>query len=304
VLTPSGSRLTAVDRLLDGVNVEVAPLAGRAGATPTVHSLRGGGCVIGLVCGATLRLSTDRVTIVPSTRGAGDVPKGAGPRIVGVDPGESPIVSACVRIRATYQGIVDLFDQFPEPLVEDVATDDRIGRCRRDLMDEIAEERPGRWAIAATLLRGIILLVLRRCFARGAGKPAWVAALGNAQLGRAVAAMCAHPEHAFTLPELAEIAGMSRSVFAAGFAETLKQPPIEFLKTLRLARAATLLAESELPIKAIAASVGYESRSSFTRAFVAYHGAAPAAFRAAAESPRGGAAVNVLRLVTGGRGGH
>ena len=274
-----------------------------AGTIPTVHFLRGGVCVIGLVCGATLRLSTDSVTIVPPTRGAGVAPNGAGPRIVAVDRGESPIATACVDIRVTYHGVIDLFDQLPEPVVEEVATVDRIGRWHRDLVDEIGEERSGRWAIAATLLRGIILLVLRRCVARGAGKPAWMAALEDSRLGRAIAAMSAHPEHAFTLPELAEIAGMSRSVFAAGFAATLKQPPMEFLKTLRLARAAKLLTQSELPIKAIAASVGYESRSSFTRAFVACHGVAPAVFRAAAESQPDRPPVNALPLVMGGANG-
>jgi acetolactate synthase-1/2/3 large subunit len=70
--------------------------------------------------------------------------------------------------------------------------------------------------------------VLRRCFERAGGSQAWAATLDDTRLGRAVAAMREHPEHAFTLTELAEIAGMSRTVFAARFAEALAQPPIEF----------------------------------------------------------------------------
>jgi transcriptional regulator GlxA family with amidase domain len=86
----------------------------------------------------------------------------------------------------------------------------------------------------------------------------------------------------FTVTELAEVAGMSRTVFAARFTSAMARPPIEFLKGLRFARAAHLLARTDLPVKAIASRVGYASRSSFTRAFVAHHGAPPTDFRATA----------------------
>src|SRR5258708_20934862 len=101
------------------------------------------------------------------------------------------------------------------------------------------------------------------------------------------------PEQRFTLPRLAEVAGMSRTVFAARFAEAWSQSPIEFLKGLRLARAAQLLTRTDLPVKAVAGRVGYASRSAFTRAFVACHGIGPLAFRAASgESGPGPRAVN------------
>ena len=64
---------------------------------------------------------------------------------------------------------------------------------------------------------------------------------------------------------------------------------MEFLKTVRLDRAAYLLTSTDLPIKGIARRVGYISRSSFTRAFIAAHGLAPLAFRSAARAQDGGA---------------
>jgi AraC family transcriptional regulator, activator of mtrCDE len=94
------------------------------------------------------------------------------------------------------------------------------------------------------------------------------------------------PEQPFTLPTLAEVAGMSRSVFAARFADGLGQSPIGFLKTLRLARATRLLLATDLPVKTVAVRVGYSSRSSFTRAFAACHGVGPMAFRSGAHEPR------------------
>jgi transcriptional regulator GlxA family with amidase domain len=137
--------------------------------------------------------------------------------------------------------------------------------------------------MAATLVRRGLILLLRRCFDHGGCPAPWLAMLDDGRLGRVVAAMQDQPKHAFSLTELAELAGMSRSVFAARFVGALAQPPLGFLKTVRLDRAAELLTHTDEPVKVVAAEVGYLSRSSFTRAFAARHGAAPAAFRMASH---------------------
>jgi AraC-like DNA-binding protein len=53
----------------------------------------------------------------------------------------------------------------------------------------------------------------------------------------------------------------------------------------QLSRGAELLARTDLAVKAISGEVGPVSRSSFTRAFIARHGAAPRPFRATAPGP-------------------
>ncbi len=78
---------------------------------------------------------------------------------------------------------------------------------------------------------------------------------------------------------------MSRSVFAARFTTSLDRPPMEFLKEMRLELAARLLARTDLPVKAVAARVGYSSRSAFSRAFQASHRVGPAAFRLDERAP-------------------
>jgi transcriptional regulator GlxA family with amidase domain len=151
-------------------------------------------------------------------------------------------------------------------------------------MAEIAGQRPGRRAMMELLLREGLILFLRRACRRDA-RVSWMGALEDAGLGRAVAAMRDRPEHAFTLQRLAEVAGMSRSVFAARFAESLDRSPMEFLKVIRLSRAAALLIRTNLPVKTVAARVGYSSRSSFTRAFLSTHRIGPTAFRAEGREP-------------------
>jgi AraC-like DNA-binding protein len=259
--------MISLDRLLNGLDVEVELLPGetmssrcagsRVGQTTPLRARRCGAAVFELVGGSTLCVSPHRVIVVPPSRGG-----------------------KVVVVVAEDRGLVDL----AEPLVEDLSTEDPIRQAFDELLDEIADARPGYRAMSATLLRRCLVLLLRRHFPRGIG-PAWLAALDDGRLGRAISAMRDRPEHCFTLAELAEVAGMSRSVFAVRFASALAKSPIEFLKALRLERAADLLSRTDLPVKAVAAKVGYSSRSAFTRAFVARHGMGPTIFRMATRAP-------------------
>jgi AraC family transcriptional regulator, activator of mtrCDE len=284
--------MISLDKLLDGLEVEVEPFLvcdprrepagdGARAASATIHCTLNGSGSLELAGGASVRVSTGSVSVVPTRLGARLVPDRGSRR----DP---DVLVASGRIRATYRGSIDLFDHLREPLIEHVGPDDPLSRSFEDLLDEIRGGRPGCRAMAEALLRRCLILLLRRYCAGGERQPSWLAALEDARLGRAVALMQERPEQSFSLPRLAEVAGMSRSVFAARFAEAWSQSPIEFLKGLRLARAAQLLTRTDLPVKAVAGRVGYASRSAFTRAFVARHGIGPLAFRAASGEPAPG----------------
>ena len=301
-----------LERLLDGLDLTVDPLVicdvrrgwprGRQRDESCVRCTLDGGAVLEFVGGATVRVSLQRVVVVPPHLRGHFPPRAEPPapmtararaarkwlpsRCPEPDAGQSDILVARGRIQATYQGTVGLFDHLREPLVECLGADDPLRRAFLDLVDEIGVQRPGYRAMAEALLRRCLVLLLRRLCDRHAQRLGWLAPLEDSRLGRVVTAMQDRPEHCFTLPALAEAAGMSRSVFAARFAGALGQPPIEFLKTLRLTRAARLLLATDLPVKSVASRVGYSSRSSFTRAFVARHGVGPMAFRAAAREGR------------------
>jgi AraC-like DNA-binding protein len=240
-----------LDRILDGLEVDI-----ERGALPAT-----GGRVLPLACGASVRLSESDVTILPARR-----------RLRSASRGKA-------RIRVTYRHVMNLFDHLERALVIPFNGDEALSRCVALLVDEIAADRPGRATMAATLLRELLILTLRRCAECGALHEAWLAALEDPRLAPVLAAMRDRPDHTFTVAELAELAGMSRTVFAARFVDALAQPPFEFLTRLRLERAAELLTSTELPVKTVAAQVGYSSRSSFTRAFLATYGAAPKSFR-------------------------
>jgi AraC-like DNA-binding protein len=74
---------------------------------------------------------------------------------------------------------------------------------------------------------------------------------------------------------LAERVGMSRSVFALRFRETVGATPMEYLTRWRMLLAADRLENSSDGLSAIAQSLGYESESAFGKAFRRVMGCSP-----------------------------
>jgi AraC family transcriptional activator of mtrCDE len=300
-----------LERLLDGLDVTVDPLVvsgdrhgrppGCQADEPSLRVTLDGRAVFELAGGATLCVSRHRVVVVPPhprgllARGRGRSPtapaRSARARLSSRAPavGMPDAVRAWGQVHATYQGTVGVFDHLREPLIERLAADDPLRGALQELLDELIGQQPGYRAMVEALVRRWLILLLRRLCDHDGQRLSWLALLEDSRLGRVVTAMQDRPEHSFTLPALAEVAGMSRSVFAARFAGALGQPPIEFLKRLRLARAARLLVGTDLPVKSVATRVGYSSRSSFTRAFVTSHGVGPTAFRVAGRERRASA---------------
>lgn len=82
-----------------------------------------------------------------------------------------------------------------------------------------------------------------------------------------------------TLDSLAQLAGLSAHHFHRLFREIVGEPPIAYVKRLRLERAAVWLKHSRRPITDIAFEVGYQTHEAFTRAFKARFGVPPRRFR-------------------------
>jgi transcriptional regulator GlxA family with amidase domain len=107
-----------------------------------------------------------------------------------------------------------------------------------------------------------------------------LSALSDKHLSKAVAGIHQEPEKAWTLEELAHIAGMSRARFAAHFLATMGKTPFEYLAVWRIGAAQTLLKKGE-PLKMIAPSVGYASAGALSRSFSLRVGMPPMAWLAA-----------------------
>ncbi len=84
---------------------------------------------------------------------------------------------------------------------------------------------------------------------------------------------------AWSVPELAQRVGVSRSVLTEHFRRYLDQPPIRYLARWRLQLAAQQMKIEHLPIKSIADQYGYESKAAFNRAFKRCFGLPPGDWR-------------------------
>lgn len=133
------------------------------------------------------------------------------------------------------------------------------------------------------LLLQCMIEMLRARLASGDPGVTWLASLADPGLWLGLRAMLDDPGNPHTLESLAGAAGMSRSRFAARFRAAYGRGAMTLLRDLRLAHAAQLLTERRMSVDQVARAVGFQSRSAFSRAFVAMWGASPRAFRARSD---------------------
>lgn len=201
------------------------------------------------------------------------------PRFVAGPDGDRELVVACGRLHARYAAGLGLFDLMHDPVVLDFSDSPEMQATFERLLRESVEAAPGSRAMTTALMNECLVLVLRRLCVDGECQLPWLVALEDRRMARVVDAVLADPAAPHTVASLAATAAMSRSAFAAAFAEGFGRPPMEFVREVRLRRAAELLRTTDLPVDAVGRRVGYGSRSHFSRAFTGSFGASPRRFR-------------------------
>jgi AraC-like DNA-binding protein len=104
--------------------------------------------------------------------------------------------------------------------------------------------------------------------------------LADPQLAKALAYIHADVGRGWTVAELAGRAGMSRSVFARRFSDTVGAAPVEYLLRWRMALAKDALLNGRGSLEEIAATIGYQSASAFSTAFSHRVGCPPSDYAA------------------------
>ncbi|MAU52516.1 MAG: AraC family transcriptional regulator [Roseovarius sp.] len=275
------------DRILDALEISAEPFAicalegacclglGRA-PRATLHYVLGGEGVLSVQGGAPLGLEPGRLVLVPASRSLSLVNRGGAQaglpacRPAGLDlqehvargAGAGVMVVLCSAISLGLRGTHGLIDLLRAPLSLDVTRSPVAAQAMAALVAEMGSDRPGQRAMVRALLLQCLIEMLRTRLESGDPGVTWLAALADPGLWRGLRAMLEDPGRPHTLESLAEAAGMSRSRFAARFQAAYGQGAMTLLRDLRLARA-----------------VGFQSRSAFTRAFVAMWGETPRAFR-------------------------
>jgi AraC-like DNA-binding protein len=144
------------------------------------------------------------------------------------------------------------------------------------MMQELREPQPGGFLIAQHLAHMMLVQALRLHLAEGlSGGVGWLFALADKQMSAAINAMHEEPGHRWTLQELAERVGMSRSTLSQKFKKTVGQSPMDYLTRWRMAVAGDKLVNSSDPVSAISLALGYESEAAFSTAFKRVMGCSP-----------------------------
>ena len=169
------------------------------------------------------------------------------------------------------------------------AADDAPGAARMHMLttamqEELEDARAGAEAIATDLASALFVMVVRVHLHREGNGSGLLGLLAHRQLGRAVAAMLDDPARNWTLDELATCANALRASLVRMFRRTAQRPPLAVLAELRLELARRKLSGPASPIAAIAAEVGYQSESAFSRAFHRRFGVRPGEVRASAPA--------------------
>jgi AraC family transcriptional activator of mtrCDE len=199
--------------------------------------------------------------------------------------GKAQIIVICGFFHARYGSSTDLFEQLRSPIVEQFDASDRLDQTLKSAMAELVAQEVGSAAMSEALLKQVIVALVRRSLS---SMNLWVerfAMLRDPQVARAFSSMAADPVSAHTLQGLARSVGLSRSAFMARFSEVTGHTPMRILRGLRMRLAAQQLRTTNRSLDEIVRSVGYESRSSFARAFRQTYGRDPSEYRASA-TPR------------------
>ncbi len=185
----------------------------------------------------------------------------------------------CGQISASHDGALGLFELFQSPMIQAFSSDATLRGTFELMLAEVAAPSLGTQAMTELLMKQCLIVMLRQHLLSGDAASPLLRALREPKLARAVVAVLEHPGAPYSVDSLASLAGMSRTSFAVRFSEVFGQGPMDFVQRVRLRIAARLLTATDLPVKVISGSVGYASRSAFSRVFETSYGLNPSDFR-------------------------
>jgi AraC-like DNA-binding protein len=148
------------------------------------------------------------------------------------------------------------------------------------LVDEAASGRVGSEAMLAKLSEALFVDTLRRYVAAlPEQQTGWLTGARDPIVGRSLGLLHSRVAHPWTIADLADEVGISRSALVERFTRYLSEPPMTYLTRWRLQLAARSLEKTSRGVAEIAGDIGYESEAAFNRAFKREFGQPPGRYR-------------------------
>jgi AraC-like DNA-binding protein len=208
------------------------------------------------------------------------VPVRDGMLVVDATDGREPTLRiACGAVLPDPSGSYGLLEGLTRPVAENLSDVPVVSAAFAALLEEVAAPTEGTRPLTSALMKACLVVLLRRHLqtSRLAGNAP--ALFQDGRIGRAIAAVLDRPAAPHAVTSLAKEAGMSRSAFAREFKAALGLTPMDYVARVRLNLAHRLLLSTGIAVETIAATVGFNSRSHFSRLFREHYGTDPSSFR-------------------------
>lgn len=152
---------------------------------------------------------------------------------------------------------------------------------------ELGDQALGATSATHGLLDALFAFALREIAAReNPGVPGWQHAIADRPIRQVLTLMHGNLGHGWTLDELGQQVGLSRSALAERFRSAMGDTPLNHLRTLRMQKAMQLLAETRQTLEQVAQAVGYQDAFGFSKVFKRTTGQSPRQFREQDASDR------------------
>lgn len=145
---------------------------------------------------------------------------------------------------------------------------------------ELGDQALGATSATHGLLDALFAFALREIAAReNPGVPGWQHAIADRPIRQVLTLMHGNLGHGWTLDELGQQVGLSRSALAERFRSAMGDTPLNHLRTLRMQKAMQLLADTRRTLEQVAQAVGYQDAFGFSKVFKRTTGQSPRQFR-------------------------
>lgn len=208
------------------------------------------------------------------------VPVRDGMLVVDATDGKQPTLRiACGAVLPDPSGSYGALDSLVRPVAENLSDVPVVSAAFASLLEEVASPTEGTRPLTSALMKACLVVLLRRHLHTSRIAGVTPALFHDPRIGRAIAAVLDRPAGPHSVTLLAKEAAMSRSAFAREFKSAVGLTPMDFVARVRLSHAHRLLLSTSIAVETIASSIGFGSRSHFSRLFREHYGTDPSSFR-------------------------
>ena len=178
------------------------------------------------------------------------------------------------------QPFFSLLPKFIHIKVNEIKDNPQLDRLLQLIISENKSDTMGYSVVTSSLIDVLLVYIIRHWVKSPQLESySWITSLQDPKLGPAIELIHKYPSKKWDVDKLANTVFMSRSAFSKRFSESTGCSPAAYLARWRMDLAAKFLRETHLSIYNIANEVGYESETSFSKAFKKYRTVSPVEYR-------------------------